>query len=202
MKKTLKLLLALIALTGVCALPARATVIVDATEVGGNVVFAGGGTFNLAGLVFLGGGAGLPVIDPANSVVVVGGGPVAANDYAGILPPGAFGMGGLTYADLAFGDLFGIAPNDSLFVPSGYISGALLDGSATFTGANFASLGLDPGTYTWSWGHGATADSFILNIVAPSSVPESGSTAVAMLLGLAAIAFFGRYRHRLLPARH
>jgi len=57
----------------------------------------------------------------------------------------------------------------------------------------FASMGLTPGSYTWSWGSGLNADSFTLNIVAtPAGVPESGSTAFSMLLGLGALALLGR----------
>jgi hypothetical protein len=43
----------------------------------------------------------------------------------------------------------------------------------------FASLGMTPGTYTWSWSNGGTSDSLILNI----GVPETGPTLA--LLGLA-----------------
>ena len=88
-------------------------------------------------------------------------------------------------------------------MPAGYNSGDLLNGSSTFTGATFASLGVTPGTYIWSWGveEEGTADSFILNIGGTSTVPESGSTAVSMLLALGALALLGRFGQRMLPAR-
>ena len=62
-------------------------------------------------------------------------------------------------------------------------SGDSLSGSATYAFETFASIGLTPGTYVWSWGSGGSADSLTLNIV-----PEP--TAVFLLAtGLAALAW-------------
>ena len=60
--------------------------------------------------------------------------------------------------------------------------GTALSDSMTFNSTNFASLGLTPGTYVWTWGTGANADSFTLEI---GSVPDGGST--VSLLGLASL---------------
>jgi hypothetical protein len=72
----------------------------------------------------------------------------------------------------------------------GYVSGASLGTStATWTGATITSLGLAPGAYMWSWGSGATADTFTLDIAAGRiAVPELATWAM-MLLGFAGLGF-------------
>ena len=74
-------------------------------------------------------------------------------------------------------------------VPLGYVSGASLGTStATWDGATISGLGLTPGAYVWTWGSGATADSFTLDIVSGGiSTPEPATWAM-MLLGLAGLA--------------
>jgi hypothetical protein len=68
-------------------------------------------------------------------------------------------------------------------VPSGYVSGTSLSDTSTYDGATFASLGVTPGVYKWTWGSGTNADSFKLDIVA---VPEP-STWIMMLAGFAGL---------------
>jgi hypothetical protein len=64
-------------------------------------------------------------------------------------------------------------------VPHGYVSGTSLSGSATYSGT-IASVGATPGTYTWTWDKGA--NSFVLNVVKPTGVPEPSAFA-GLLLG-------------------
>ena len=76
-----------------------------------------------------------------------------------------------------------------LFVPSGYLSGNPLSGTSTYNNATFASLGVTPGTYVWSWGTGLPNQNFTLQI-GPAGVPDGGSTVSLLgcaLLGLAAL---------------
>ena len=40
-------------------------------------------------------------------------------------------------------------------VPTGYVSGNALSDTATWSGRTFATLGVAPGTYVWTWGTGA-----------------------------------------------
>ena len=47
-------------------------------------------------------------------------------------------------------------------MPQGYVSGAALSDSMTFNNATFASLGVTPGTYVWSWGTGLANQNFTL----------------------------------------
>jgi len=88
------------------------------------------------------------------------------------------------------GDTVGIAGSlgQQLFVPVGYVSGNPLTDSMIFNNATFASLGVTPGTYVWSWGDGAN-QRFTLRIGA-AGVPHGSSTVSLLgfaLLGLAAL---------------
>ena len=61
-------------------------------------------------------------------------------------------------------------------MPVGYISGAALLDTATYAGQTFASLGVIPGTYEWTWGTGANQN-FTLTTSAVA-VPEPSSLVV------------------------
>jgi hypothetical protein len=65
-------------------------------------------------------------------------------------------------------------------VPTGYVSGAALSNTSTYDNATFASLGVTPGAYVWTWGSGAHIDSFTLVIGAPE---PSGVLLLALPLG-------------------
>jgi hypothetical protein len=82
-----------------------------------------------------------------------------------------------------------------LYVPLGYKSGGLLSDTAIFDNTTIAKLGLTPGTYTWTWGSGADADSFVVDV---ASVPEPATWAM-MILGFAGIGFMA-YRRKSKPA--
>jgi hypothetical protein len=61
----------------------------------------------------------------------------------------------------------------------------------TFNGQTFASLGVNPGTYVWSWGNGANQN---FTLIIGGSVPDGGST--ISLLGFA-LAGLGILRRKL-----
>ena len=77
------------------------------------------------------------------------------------------------------GDMVGIATGRVEFTESfsvfqaGYVSGTALSGSATYSGATLATLGVTPGTYVWKWGTGANQN-FTLQI----KTPGPASTAI------------------------
>ena len=48
-------------------------------------------------------------------------------------------------------------------MPQGYVSGGALSDSMTFNNATFASLGVTPGTYVWTWGTGLPNQNFTLH---------------------------------------
>ena len=121
-----------------------------------------------------------PLIQGFNAIVTLGG---AGNDgeYGGITGPFTFGSGGFFPASSGSGDIAGVIV-DRLRLPSGYASGAPLASTATWNNQTFASLGVTPGTYVWTWGSGEHADSFTLQIGPTNGVPETGST-IALMLG-------------------
>jgi len=192
----IKLRAILLVLTAVAALsvayPARANYIVTLEQIGSNVVATGSGSINLTGLsAFLAGNQGPAFMNPIIGIISTGTtGFAAVVDYTGLSGPTSFGSGGATFASSGSGDRVAIAGiEQGLIVPQGYHSGNAPMDSSTYNNATFASLGVTPGTYEWTGGTGADADSFTLQIGA-AGVPDGGST-VSLLgfasLGLAAV---------------
>ena len=164
-------------------------------EVGSNVVANGSGPINLTGLAFFGPGSFfITTLVPSLGRISTGPPPSGLGSvdvYRVFSGPANFGSGGQHNAteSLSSGNFVGIqASVDELFVPHGYISNSALSSSATWTGATFASLGVTPGTFVWTWGTGANQN-FTL-IIGGAGVPDGGSTVSLLgfgLLGLAAL---------------
>jgi hypothetical protein len=166
--------------------------VVNFTESGGNVVAVGSGTINLADLV-----TGYTYrynaasVDPSNGELFLG--QAGVQIFDSVSGPSAFGSGSLQGASSFTGDGVAIlADLNELDVEIGYTSGDYLSSSSTWDNATFGSLGLTSGTYTWTWGSGANADFFRINI-GTSSVPEPGSL---MMLGTGSLAILGFARRR------
>jgi hypothetical protein len=178
------------AVTGslVCAQPAQAYT-VTLQQVGSNVVATGSGAINLTGLTFVISGADNPGVVPFSGVISTGPFASMIDVYQGFTGPTDFGSGAGALPNTASGDFVGISGVAlELFVPLNYISGAALSDSITFNNATFASLGVTPGAYVWSWGNGAN-QRFTLRIGAVA-VPDGGSTVSLLgcaLLGVAAL---------------
>jgi hypothetical protein len=168
----------------------HAGVIMNFTESGGNVDATAVGTIDLAGLTLGGTGPGIPAVAPNFAVAVVGPNETQAV-YQGATGPTSMGPGSGTMASMATGQDFGIGFHGAILVPDGYVSESGLSGTATWTGQTFASLGLTPGTYVYSWGFGPTADTLTVNV---TSVPEPATIWLAAIGGvvLAAHARFAR----------
>ena len=115
--------------------------------------------------------------------------------YGDATPPPNFGSGGGVAASTGSGNLTIAAdtPRDRGRV---YLRASALrlrqslSGSATWDSQTFSSLGVTPGTYKWTWGSGANADSFTLNIGTAGIVPEP-STWAMMLLGFVGLGLAG-----------
>jgi VPDSG-CTERM motif len=78
---------------------------------------------------------------------------------------------------------------DYVVVPTDYVSGTALSDTAAWLGKTFATLGVTPGTYVWTWGTGLPNQNFTL-IIGRAGVPDGGSTVSLLgfgLLGLAAL---------------
>ena len=163
-------------------------------QMGANVVANGSGAINLTGLTFF-----LPCIDYtariwAGGGVIITGPPGGSGDvdlYTGFTGPTSFGSGFFFFPNTGSGDIVGIDAQGFgglLAVPPGYLSGAALSDSMTFNNATFASLGVTPGTYVWTWG--ARANQNFTLVIGGAGVPDAGSTVSLLgcaLLGLAAV---------------
>lgn len=184
-----------------CAVPAaRADFIMTITQVGPNVVGTGSGTIDLSALTFFNnttaGGVAWGTFPPGGSAIGLGG-PISSSPlvdaYSGTLTgsSGTFGSGPEISSDSGSGDVVAITPGRPLpfpeiYVPVGYVSGSTLSNTSTWDNTTIAALGLTPGTYTYDWGSGDSADSFTL-IIGASAVPEPSSLVLVAsgVLGLA-----------------
>ena len=157
--------------SGLSAPSAQAAYIVTLDQVGTNVVATGSGTIDLTGLNLANSNASGAFIVPSAGDIINGpAGGVNDDLYAGFAGPTSFGGGALNSASGGTGDRVGVDETlGQLFVPRGYMSGTFLSDTTTF-GGSFATLGVTPGTYVWTWGSGADADSFTLQI-GPAVVP-------------------------------
>ena len=123
------------------------------------------------------------LIAASGGAIIVG--PTTPTDdtyYSGVAGPITFGAGGEFLADSGGGGIVGLGTFDEpsggvVAVPQGYVSGAPLGTStATFTNATISGLGLTPGAYVWTWGDGATADSFTLDISSVGAAARGART--------------------------
>ena len=174
------LLLAGAALLLLAAVPGRAPAafILTLTQTAGNVVVTGSGSLNTTALTLLGTTTTQANLNPASGVLFAGSPAfTTVNLYngGGLTGPAAFGTGSGNSPGAGTGSFAGIVGSSLyLLAPAGYTSGTALADTDTFTGATFASLGFTPGTYTYTWGTGTSADS--LTII--GAVPEPSAWAL------------------------
>jgi hypothetical protein len=174
--------------------PAQAAYVVSLEQAGANVVASGSGTLDLASLSSRGVDASFSGVTPSVGDIDTGQSPANTPVYGGFTGPTSFGSrSSTTFSSSDTGDHVGIeGATHQLFVPPGYVSGNPLLDTSTYAGATFASLGVTPGTYVWTWGTGANADSFTLQI-GPAAAPEPASLSV-LALGLAGLGVVLRTR--------
>ena len=179
---------AAILIAAVAGLPtaANATVTVNINQVGGDVVATASGSLDLTGLTAVGLFSLDKQVQGSDAYIGVGSA-FSVDGYSGLSGPAAFGSGGAFDSSSSSGDGFGL--NGSLFgspyvfVPAAYVSGTAIMGTATWSGATLASLGLTPGQYIYT---GDRLDSVIINI--GPGVPEPATWAM-MVIGFGAIGF-------------
>jgi hypothetical protein len=178
---------------------ANASVVVNVVQSGPNVVATGSGTLNTSALSTDGSTAVNAFVSAQTGGILIGSSsPVLQQLYSAISGPANFGSGGVFNPSSVTGGFLGFNFGSRvLVVPQGYVSGASLSSSATWNNATLASLGLTTGTYTYTWGSGANADSFVLNIgtSSPPATPVP-STILLATLGILGIALFQFLRIR------
>ncbi len=175
---------------------ARAGLVIDASQVGNDVVFQteAGGTLSLAGLSPVGRGPNYGT-DITPNYPEFGSLPnynVTVDVYTGFTAyPSSFGTGG---------DTFGSGVGTPFLLAFPYLeivdnfTGGAVSFTDTYSNATFSSLGITPGSYTWSW----SSDSVVLNIPA-SAVPEPTS-ALLMTAGAFCLTAVG-WRNRAASSR-
>ncbi len=179
------------------ALPTRADVVIAIEQSGANVELTGSGSLKLTALSLGANGPFTPngvFSDYADAIVGVSFS--SADEYLGASGPSSFAGTGPDESNISgTGDIFGVQGlNGEIFVPHGYAPGGYLSGTATVDNATLSSLGLTPGTYTWTWGTGANADSLTVQIGPAATVVPEPSTAIAAVFGAIAFLAYGRSR--------
>jgi hypothetical protein len=168
--------------------------IMTVSQVGNDVVASGSGSFDLTALTFQRSAAPRNAMIPLVGTIQIGS---ASNsdEYTGITGPTSFGAGGVHFSSSQSGDFTGIAGlSHAIEVPTGYVSGTELSGGAIWDNSTLASLGLTPGTYTYTWGTGVTASSFEV-IVSAVAVPEpSGMMLAGTVIGCVGLSTWIRRR--------
>jgi PEP-CTERM motif len=197
---------ALLAISALVAPGVQAKYIVVFQEIGGDVDEFGQGSLDLTDLK--------PAVGPSptsqmsvtpNEGVFQSGDPDKALELLfGVTGPNSFGPGDGGVTTEGSGDPIGISgmPDfEAVLVSPGYVSGTPLIEGSSYINATFASLGMTPGSYVWSWGSGDHADTFTINIgLASSSVPEPSTWAMG-LVGFAGLAYAAVRSQRGEPSR-
>jgi len=153
---------------------------------GPDVVATGSGSINTSGATFAGNTISPAVIIPNLGMALVGTPP--SSIYAiTTLGPADYGSGAGILSSSTTGDAAGITSGAWIGVPVGYVSGApLAPSTTTWAGTTMAALGLTPGSYTWTWGAGPTADSFTIVVASTASIPTLSEWAMLLMSGLLA----------------
>ena len=179
----------------------RAELTFTITEVGGNVVAVGSGTVNMAGLTY-DWSLNYPAFTLGASGATFVGGPASASmkTWGDVSGPSSYGTGAKTFTDSGRGDTFGIMGSiGRLYLPAGYTSGSLLSGTSTWNSNTLSGLGLTPGTYDYTWGSGANADSAHV-IIGAAAVPEPSSIIMAGMGLVGAVTLARRKRKAVVVA--
>jgi hypothetical protein len=164
---------------------ANSSILLTVNQAGPDVVLSGSGTADLAGLVINQSGGCQSVL---NHLWIQVGALGSCTLYGNMSGPTSLPVTiGTLNVPLGSGDIVGILNASGSFllgVPSGYVSGSLLAGAATFPGTTLSAIGATPGTYVWTWGSGATADSLTLQVGAAAPEPSTILTLGGALLGI------------------
>jgi PEP-CTERM motif len=194
MRRTYLVFIAALVLSVIAAPRAQATYLVKFEQLGANVEEEGSGTLDTTDLSV---GSNLinndPFVAPSDGDFQSGAANEALALFGFVTGPKSFGPSDPTSASSSGGDAIGIGGGtlEILLLSPAYVSGTPLPEFSIYSDASFASLGMIPGVYVWSWGSGAHADTFRIDIIAGSGaspVPEP-STWAMMLIGFLGLGY-------------
>jgi hypothetical protein len=142
---------------------------VSITQVGPDVVWSGSGSFNLSSLTLSGTQAIGSGYNASSAIWAIGPNITTARQYIGTFTfPTSFGLGGpIPPNSVSSGSTFGLVGGGlsrTLLVPDGYTSGSVISGTVTYPNTTIATMGLNSGTYVWSWGSGGSASTMVMTI--------------------------------------
>lgn len=180
--------------------------ILKLVQQGNSVVATGSGDFDTSGLSLscsVCTGTAFETIDPSIAWFNIGApsGAGAMDVYTGMVTgPSSFGTGSgyeATYTATGSAIIFDATGYNrgvpELILPTGYASGTSLSNTTIWDNASFASLGVTPDTYLWTWGTGAD-QSFTLVVSNAISVPEPAALGMFGFGALLVGAFVGLRR--------
>lgn len=177
-------LLMLIVMCSLCQ-GLHAAVIVSLQEQGGNVVATASGTLNMDAFKYESSNPGSVSsymwLD-INGAMTFGG---PLNDYYSAdtitTPTADMGTGGYVGASSAdSGTVIGWY-GSQLTISADYVSGSLIDREMIFADSTFSSLGLNEGSYVWTFTTGGNTESYSVNV---GAVPEPATAGLLAGAGL------------------
>ena len=168
--------------------------VVTLEQVGSNVVATGNGAIDLTGLSFQGNTTVFAGLNPSFADISTGPSLFLqdTSSFLGLMGPTSFGGGGTTFASSGSGDPVEVLGSGHLlYVPEGYVSGNPLSDTSTYDNQTFASLGVTPGTYEWTWGTGPNQNCTLdIEALGAAAVPEP-SVPATIATGLFGMGFAG-----------
>ena len=171
--------------------PAKAGFIITFLQVGSDVVATGSGTINTTALTLSFPSMIPAYINPSFGDLLLGPAFAGANNvqgWGGVTGGGGpYGTGHQAQPSFGSGAFVGGFLGTNLDTPFGYTSGASLSSSSTWLNTTIAGLGITPGTYTRTWGSGATADFMTLTTTASAPTPEPASFTLLALGSIGAL---------------
>ena len=186
-----KLSTILFAILGLWANFASAAITVNIQQSGSNLVVSTAGTLNSSVCTSIGAAtvSAWSGISPTTPSLAVGDSGSAQQPCVGtaITPTSGFGTGGTLSGSVNTGVSFYFDPNSGFWGPTGWNSSTPFTSSMTFAGASFASAGVTPGSYVYTFTNGATTDTLTINAINPANVPTLSEWGILILAGLMAL---------------
>ncbi len=167
----------------------RASVIITIAESGSDVVATATGSVDTGGLTLsssIGNSASVwPSFALGGNLFLGTTVSSTLESFSGVFGPASYGTGSRTAANSSSGQLFGVATT-RVYLGPGYVSKTPFTSTATWNSATLSTLGITPGTYTFTWGTGGNADSMVINAGAVPEPEQYAVVAGVLCLGVAA----------------